>query len=138
MREEIQQLLKEVSGELKQLQAQLEAANDQTAPAAGTSADPQLYEPPMPLDLVRSSSGQALPVQVETDAGRTQKTRPGGGAGQASGEMANAVPQAEREPAQLSDEPREEPSVSRQPVPPEYRDIFDRLHHRTQQPGETH
>lgn len=134
MRADIQQLLKEVSGELKALQAQLAAAESHAQPDAGTSADPQLYESPMKLDR---ATGNALPVQLQTDTAPTTTPRPGGGVGRPSGEVSGANPSVRPEEAQLSDEPREETPTARQPVPPEYRSVFDRLRQRDTQPTQT-
>ncbi|MBI3083829.1 MAG: hypothetical protein HYY90_05650 [Candidatus Omnitrophica bacterium] len=131
MRADIQQLLKEVSGELKALQAKLAAAEPHAQPDAGTSTDPQLYESPMKLDR---ATGNALPVQLQTDTAPTKTPRPGGGVGRPSGEVSDASPSVHPEEAQLSDEPREEAPTAHQPVPPEYRSVFDRLRQRDTQP----
>lgn len=124
LKAEIQQLLKDVSGELKQLQAQLANADGQTHPNAGTSTDPQLYEGASSLD---QSRGESLSVTLPTDTAPTAAKRPGGGVGRPSGEVAHASPSAAPEEADLSETPTEEPGATRQVVPPEYRSVFDRL-----------
>jgi hypothetical protein len=123
-RAEIQRLLKEVSGELRQLQAQLAAANDEPAPEPGTSTDPELYGAAEALDRAK---GSPLPVQLDTDTVETKAERPGGGVGQPAGEAEGATPQVQAEDAQLSEQPLEETPASRQTVPPEYRLVFERL-----------
>lgn len=127
LRAQIQELLKEMSGELKQLQAQLAAANNLPKPEAGTSTDPDLYESPTALD---PATGGPLPIQLQTDATQTKGQRSAGGVGQPSSQAVSAAPQASAEDAELTDEPVEESSASRQPVPPEYRSVFDRLRNR--------
>ena len=126
-------MLKEVSGELKQLEAQLAAAKDQPHPDAGSSTDPNLYEAPMALEQPQHT---ALPIQLTTDTAETEQQRPGGGVGRPSGKAAAATPQAQAEEAQLSEEPLEETSAARQPIPSEYRGVFDRLHRQRQEPTE--
>jgi len=123
-REQIQQLLKEVSGELKQLQVQLAAANDQPRPEAGTSTDPELYGPAEALDHAK---GSPLPVQLGTDTVETKAQRPGGGVGHPAGKAASATPQTQAEDAQLSEQPLEETPAAHQTIPPEYRPVFERL-----------
>lgn len=130
---EIQQLLKEVSGELKQLEAQLAAAKEQPQPEPGSSTDPNLYEAPMAPE---QPQGVALPIQLTTDTAQTEQQRPGGGVGRPSDRATAATPQVQAEEAQLSEEPLEEISAARQPIPSEYREVFDRLHHQRQQPSE--
>ena len=125
MKAEIQQLLKEVSGELKTLQAQLEeAAKNQPPPQAGTSTDPDLYESPSPLD---AAQGDALPIQLQADQAPTKSPRPSGGVGTPSNDVSKDGPSLKAEDAQLSDAPIDETPTNRQVVPPEYRDVFDRL-----------
>lgn len=132
LKTDIQQLLKEVSGELKQLQAQMDAAQQQ--PQAGTGIGSGLYEAPTPVDV--TTGGASMPVQLQTDQATTKTPRPGSGVGRPSGEVSAATPQAKAEAAQLSDQPLEETPVPREAVPPEYRSIFDRLHQQTTQPSE--
>jgi hypothetical protein len=134
LKAEIQELLKEVSGELKQLQAQLATAKDKPPLDAGTSTDPKLYESPMTLDR---KGGTVLPIQLQTDTTPIKAQRPGSGVGPPSGEVSGALPQMKAEEAELSDEPLEEPSAPRQMVPPEYRSVFDRLHPDPTLPTET-
>ncbi|MBI3997084.1 MAG: DUF202 domain-containing protein [Candidatus Omnitrophica bacterium] len=131
LKADIQQLLKEVSGELKQLQTQMDAAQHQ--PQIGTGTDPNLYDAPTPVDV---TTGSSMPVQLQTDQATTKTPRPGSGVGRPSGEVSAATPQAKAEAAQLSDQPLEETPVPREAVPPEYRPIFDRLHQQTTQPSE--
>ena len=137
LRGEIEQLLKEVSGELKQLQAQLDTAKSQAQPdagpahdggEAGTGTDPQLYDASPSPSTLDASGAPPLAIQLQTDAGTVKTSRPGSGVGSASKTAASASPQASAEPAQLSEIPLEESSSVRQPVPPEYVGVFDRLH----------
>ncbi len=130
MKAEIQQLLQQVSGELKDLQAQLASANEQMKPQAGTGTDTQLYEAPMPSTPSQDGAEGSLPMQLQTDAAPTQSHRPGGGLGQPGEEASQSAPQAAPEDAQLSNQPLEEQATSHQAVPPEYRGIFGNLHQR--------
>ncbi len=134
LKAEIQELLKEVSGELKNLQAQLASATDQPKPEAGTGTDPNLYEAPMKLE---EGGGDPLSIQLHTDAAQTKSQRPGSGVGEPSGEVSHDAPRTEAQDAQLSDQPLEEAPASRQPVPAEYRSVFDRLQRRDSQPSES-
>ena len=134
LKAEIQKLLKDVSGELKELQAQMAAAQQQSASPPGASTDPDLYASPEAID---SRTGTALPIQLKTDTTPTASQRPGSGSGRPSGEVSGASPQTKAEDARLSDEPLQEPPASRQPVPPEYRSLFDRLSHPDAQPSQT-
>jgi hypothetical protein len=127
--------LKEVSGEIRTLQAQLAAAKGQPPPAPGTTTDPELYGAPEPPGETGTGT---VPIQLQTDAAAmTGAARAASGVGRPSGEAAAASPTAKAEPAQLSDDPLEEPPGSRETVPPEYRDVFDRLNRRPPQPSET-
>ncbi|MDP3722873.1 MAG: hypothetical protein Q8R91_05175 [Candidatus Omnitrophota bacterium] len=127
LKAEIQQLLKEVSGELQRLETQLAATSNDANPTAGTSTDPNLYESAMPLDGTPQGS---LPIQLRTDQAPTRAQRPGSGVGAPSGEVARASPQTAPTEAQLAEAPLEEPPVARQTVPREYQSVFDRLHQR--------
>lgn len=127
LKAEIQQLLKEVSGELQELQAQVAQASSQHQPAAGTGTDPQLFESPTVLDPAK---GETLPIQLSTDEAPTASPRPGAGVGRPSDKASSASPQAVPEDAQLSETPTEEDAAARQVVPPEYRSVFDRLQQR--------
>ena len=134
LQQDIQRLLKDVSGEIQTLQAQIAAAKGQPPPTAGTATDPELYGAPEPLGQTGAGT---IPIQLKTDtAATTSGARAGSGVGRPSGEVTAAAPSATPEPAQLSDDPLEEPPGSRDTVPPEYRDVFDRLNHRPQ-PSET-
>lgn len=124
LKAEIQELLKEVSGELKHLQAQLAVAHPETGSAPGTSTDPELYEAPMPIGPDATS---ALPMALGTDTAQTKTPRPGGGVGEASEKVASEAPREPIEDAQLSEVPLEERAVGRHVIPPEYRDVFERL-----------
>jgi hypothetical protein len=124
LKAEIQQLLREVSGELQELQQQLAAAPPQNVSTPGTGTDPKLYESPMPLT---PQTGAPLSIQLPADAIPTSAPRPGGGVGAASREVLREGPSARPEDAQLSDQPLEEPPSDRQVVPPEYRSVFDQL-----------
>ncbi|MBI3330511.1 MAG: hypothetical protein HYZ96_00195 [Candidatus Omnitrophica bacterium] len=135
LRAEIQELLQEVSGELKQLQAQLAEAQGDTAPSPGTSTDPELYEAPMPLSPEAEGSSP-VPMSLGTDTAETRSTRPGGGVGEPSDRVSSEAPGAQAEEVQLSDTPLDERAATRQVVPPEYREVFDRLHR--DQPSERH
>ncbi len=134
LKAQIQELLKEVSGELKQLQQQLATAKDLPKPQAGTGTDPNLYEAPMPLER---ATGGPLPIQLQTDTAQTNAQRKGTGIGTPAGIATSASPQVKAEDAQLSEHPEEESAASRQPVPPEYQSVFDQLRHRSPQPSES-
>ena len=125
MKAEIQALLKEVSGELKQLQSQLAAAKAGAAASPGAATDPELYGASAPLES--PDDGEALPIQLQTDTAQTQTKRPNSGVGRPAGEILPDAPQAQAEDAQLSEAPREEKAAERHVVPPEYRTVFDRL-----------
>ena len=128
LQQDIQQLLKDVSGEIHTLQAQIAAAKGQPPPTAGTTTDPELYGALEPLGQTGAGN---IPIQLKTDtAETTSRARAGSGVGRPSGEVTAAAPSAIPEPAQLSDDPLEEPPGSRDTVPPEYRDVFDRLNRR--------
>ena len=128
LKADIQQLLKELSGELKDLQQQLSEAETQ-AREAGTGTDAKLYGDPEALEQAK---GPSMPIQLKTDAVETDAARPGGGGvGQPSGEISGDAPQVEPEAAQLAEESLEDAAVSRQRVPPEYQSVFDRLYRRT-------
>jgi hypothetical protein len=130
---DIQQLLKELSGEMQDLQEQLASASQQGPPRPGTSTDPELYGEELP----QVPEGQrSLPVQLEADAAKTQKQRAGGGVGEASGQISSEPPQAAPETASLSEHPLEETPVNRQPVPPVYRRVFERVQAEASQPSE--
>jgi len=124
LKAEIQRLLKEVSGELKTLQQQLAAAQVKT-PEAGTSTDPELYDgsPTLP----EQAAGERIAIPLKTDVEDTKSQRPGGGVGQPAGEVSAASPQMTPAVVRLSETPREEQPMSRQPIPPVYQNIFDRL-----------
>ncbi len=134
LKAEIQGLLKQVSGELKELQAQLENAQDLPKPEAGTSTDPELYgrdaEPPSP------KGSREVPVQLQTDEKQVKTQRPGGGTGKPSTAASAATPKTKTEAVALSEAPLEETATSRQSVPPEYRGVFDRVHRPSGQPTE--
>jgi len=123
LKADIQKLLKEMSGELKELQMQLDPKQQQR-PTAGTQTDPELYEAPSPLDAAR---GSQLPIQLNTDAKSTAAQRKGGGAGDASDQAVSAAPQQQPEAAELSAQSGHEQGVQRQAIPPEYRPVFERL-----------
>ena len=134
MQSQIRQLLKEVSGELQELQAKLAKAQEQPNPAPGTSTDPELYGSAAALDR---STGAPLSIQLDTDTAQTQSRRPGGGVGKPSGDVSADTPQVLTENAQLSDAPLEETPEARQPLPPDYRGVFDRLRRQPTQANET-
>ena len=121
-------MLKEVSSELKQLQTHLEAAQAFQS-QAGTGTDPTLYEAPMPLDAHATGT---LPISLTTDPLQTTAGRPGTGTGLPSTSASPTPPGMPAEDASLDAQPLAERPVSRQAIPPEYRDVFDRLHHHTQ------
>lgn len=123
LKAEIQGLLKEVSGELKDLQQQINAS-DQAHPQAGTQTDPNVYGSAEPLD---KTQGSQVAIQLKTDSAPTQKQRPAGGTGSASSNVASDGPQVTPEEAKLSNTPREETPASQQHVPAEYRGIFDQM-----------
>lgn len=124
LQEDIQKLLKDVSGELKDLQKRLES-QDQPPPTPGATTDPELYGA---SDAAGAPTGEAsVPIQLKTDAAGTGSSRKSSGSGRPSGETSAASPTAKAEPAQLADEPLEEPAGSRETVPPEYQDVFKQL-----------
>ena len=112
---------------MKQLQAQLAEASGDTAPDAGASTDPDLYEAQAPLGPDAGAAGRPLPMSLGTDAAPTNAARRGGGVGKPSDVIATDAPTAEAEEAELSEAPLDERAAERQVVPPEYRDVFDRL-----------
>jgi hypothetical protein len=125
LKAEIQGLLKELSEELKQLEANLET-NTPASPQAGTGTDPELFgagaDEAMPM-----GGGTAVPVHLRTDVAEGGSRRQGTGTGLPSGEVSADAPRSRAEAAQLSDVPREELPVVSPAVPPQYRGIFDRL-----------
>jgi len=126
LKADIQKLLKEMSGELKELQGQLDAAKDQPRPQAGSGTDPNLYGAAEKLDPLASKN--PMPLQLEADQKTTDKAgRPAGGVAKSSGGISGDLPQTQAQPAQLADQPSEEAASSRQPVPVEYRTVFDQL-----------
>ena len=132
LKADIQELLKELSGELQELQAQLASAPDQV-PRPGTATDPELYGS---RELPEGAAAGQLPIQLRTDVEAARTERPGGGVGAPSGSISEALPQTQAESAELSTESVEVAPVSRQPVPREYRNVFDRLFRRGEAPKE--
>ena len=126
MKADIQQLLKEVSGQLETLQHEL--ANAQPG-APGTSADPTLYDAASPLE---PSAGGTVPVTLTTDEAASTRPRAGGGVGSRSPTASRTAPKSDEEDAKLTEAPREESGATRQPIPFEYRDVFDRLNQPSQ------
>ena len=127
LKADIQQLLTELSGELKQLQAQLDAdakQHDQPSPAAGTSTDPQLYDAASQLE---NAAGDRLPIQLDVDTQPTATKRRGGGVAEPSKEVADARPQQQPEDVALAEQGATEQGVARQAIPPEYQPVFERL-----------
>ena len=127
LKADIQELLEELSGELKTLQEQLGESQQQPDPLAGTDTDPELYGSASGLE---SASGETLPIQLGTDTEPTARKRPGGGVGDASGEISDALPQMQAQASELAEKSLEERPISRQSIPPEYRSVFDRLYGR--------
>ena len=126
MKADIEQLLKEVSGQLQQLQSQL---RQEQQPQAGRGTDPNLYGAPTPLDPL---TGQPIGIQLTTDTAPATEGRSTSGTGQPTRTVATEAPKAKPEAVQLSEQPVEERAATRQqPVPPEYQPVFDRLHRRT-------
>ncbi len=121
---QIQQLLKELSGELKTLQEQLQAQQQMPQPAAGTSTDPNLYDR---AEALGPGKGKSVPIQLEVDEQASSKARRGGGVGQPSGQIASDGPQQQPEDAMLAERGADETGVNRQRIPPEYRPVFDQL-----------
>lgn len=121
---DIERALKELSSELKTLQAQLQA-QQVPVPEPGTSTDPQLYgaaslEPP-------PGATSRLPLQLQVDAQPTASPRRGGGLGEPSGDVASDAPQQAVEDAQLAAEAAPESAAHQQAIPPEYQPVFERL-----------
>jgi hypothetical protein len=129
LKADIQELLKEVSGELKELQAQAESTQEQPNPGTGT--DPNLYggEEPQP------AGGDPLAVELRSDVAPTAKDRSGAGIGRAGTDVARSGPKAIAEDAQLADQPVPEPPSARQPIPVEYRSVFDQMRRSSAQPA---
>lgn len=134
LKADIQRLLKEVSGELKQLQQALAEANSEPPPRPGMDTDPNLYDAPEPLD---DQAGAPLPIQLNTDRAPASAKRPGAGSGQPGEEIARDAPTAQRELAELSAQPTEETPMSRESIPPDYREVLDQLRQRTPPSNET-
>ena len=129
LKADIQELLKEVSGELKELQARSTPPDQR--PQAGTGTDPNLYGGDEPLDS--SAPGDPLSLEVGSDTKPASQQRAGSGVGKAGDEVARSAPKARTEDARLADQPLPEPPSTRQPIPAEYRSVFDQLR-RTSQP----
>ncbi len=124
LRADIQQALKELSGELKTLQAQLEAQHV-AAPAPGTSTDPELYgaaslEPP-------PGATSRLPLPLEMDTHATAAVRQGGGLGAPSRDIGTQTPRQAREATQLAAEAAPESATHQHAIPPEYQPVFEQL-----------
>ena len=124
LKADIQRALKELSGELKTLQAQLEAQHV-PAPTPGTSTDPELYEAAS-LEPPPGATSR-LPLALEVDTHAASSPRPGGGFGAPSGEIGTETPQQAREDAQLAAQAAPESAVHQQAIPPEYQPVFERL-----------
>lgn len=120
---EIQQLLKEMSNDLKDLQSQINA-DDQPKPQAGTGTDPNLYGD---AESLESGGNNSMAVQVKADRAQTANTRQAGGVGRPAGEVGTTAPKAQAEDASLSDQPIEEAPTTRSAVPVEYRSVFEQL-----------
>ena len=125
LKADIQRALKELSSELKTLQAQLEA-QQVSAPAPGTGTDPELYgaaslEPP-------PGATSRLPLALEVDTQATAATRRGGGIGQPSGDIGTETPQQTPEEAQLAAKAAPESATHHDAIPPEYQPVFERLY----------
>ncbi len=134
MKGEIQGLLKELSGELKDLEARLASAKTEAHPQAGADTDPQLYGA---SEAMPPRGTTPIPIQLKTDTAPTSSQRAGSGIAPPSGQVSKSGPQVKNEKAALSEEPAEESAVTRQVVPPEYRSVFDTLHQQSSQPSET-
>ena len=127
LKADIQRALKELSGELKNLQAQLEAQKLSAAPP-GTSTDPDLYGDAS-LETPPGATSR-LPLVFDVDTQTIQSPRSGGGVRQPSGEISRQAPQMEREEVQLSPNAAPESGTTAQPIPPEYQPVFEHLHQR--------
>ncbi len=127
LKAEIQQLLKDLQGELQHLQAQVAAQQKELPnPMPGTSTDPQLYGTSEQLEHAK---GAPLAIQLGMDAQPTSAARPGGGVGKPSGQVSGAAPQQQPKDAVLAEHPTEESATWRQRIPPEYQGVFERLAH---------
>jgi hypothetical protein len=124
LKAEIRQLLKDVSAELKQLQAALTESPGQPPPEAGTGTDPELFGEPEALGSTSAAGG---PLSLETDVAPTQRVRSGGGVAETAGEVTAATPQQKPEEAALAAQAREEAVALRRQVPPQYRGVLERL-----------
>jgi hypothetical protein len=132
LKADIQRLLKELSQEIQSLQAQVAAQHkDLPNPLPGTTTDPQLYEG---ASSVEQATGPPLLLQLDVDQQPISTTRPGTGVAKPSGQVAQATPQQSPQDVALAEQATEEQAVSRQPIPPEYKPVFERLSNQTQQP----
>lgn len=127
---DIQQLLKELSGELQTLQAQAaQTPSDQPHALPGTATDPKLYDDTAE-PLASNAGGRPLAIALKADAQSTSKTRPGGGTAPPSGEVSGASPQQSEEAVALAEPSADASAVHRQAIPPEYQPVFERLSQR--------
>ena len=127
LRGDIQQLLKDMSAELKALQAQLSVEQQkqlQQPSSPGTATDPNLYGDASPLE---PAHGSQVPIQLNTDTQATSSARRGGGVGQSSGRASDASPQQRAENVGLAEQGAPEQGLQRQSIPPEYRPVFEKL-----------
>ena len=130
---DIQQLLKEVSGELKQLEAKLTPEQAAQIQTPGTGTDTGLYSDTRE-SLEQAANTRAAPLPLKVDDQATASSRQGGGIGEASGDAADDAPQQARQSAELSDRSEDGSAGTRERVPPEYRPVFERLNKRPSQP----
>ena len=123
LQQDIQQLLKELNTELKQMQADMGQSSDQSAPPPGTETDSNLYGDATPLD---PAGGAPMPIQFDVDeqAGPSAK-RKGSGTGKPSGKVSAEAPQAVAEDVAAAEQSQQESAVSRQPIPPDYQSVFE-------------
>ena len=103
----------------------------QPNPMAGVSTDSQLYDAAAELE---KAAGNRLPVQLDVDTQTTATTRRGSGVGKPAQEIADALPQQQPEHATLADQTADEQGLARQPIPPEYKPVFERLSSASKKP----
>lgn len=74
-----------------------------------------------------------VPIELAPDARPSSQARQRSGLAAPSGEVDTQGPQAARRDVELSAQPTEELPVDAQPIPPEYRSVFERLQTTTPQ-----
>jgi hypothetical protein len=124
LKQDIKQLLQELSGEVKDLQAQL-TDRQQEVQAPGTSGGGELYGEREPSEAPEATKRR--PVQLEVDTEGEAVKRPGSGLAEQAGEAGEAAPQLAPEDATLAPSRPQDTVGTTQRIPPEYRPVFERL-----------